>query len=518
MSKAIGELNVGDIVLIEENGQNVNYIIIHQGNPSIYYYNSACDGTWVLREDIATLMSWGDKERMVLSYAASEVHSYLNSSFLVRFSSTIQNAIKTVKIPYYPVLTYNSLTSYVGDNGLSCKAFSLSINELGDAAHREGSQLTIFANGTITRNYEANYQGEKTDWATRSQDPYNNWEDQTLIYKNKGTKAAPNTVIGVRPAFILSSSLVLPTNGTLNPSSPPTKPSFLEVPSTIKSSETFGISWGIATDDDDDLEGYILERSVDGGTWVQVYKGSLLNASDSVASGTLTVQYRVCAYDSTGETSDYLTGSLVSVINNTPPKISGSDENLGQFTTALTKTYTVTDDEGGVVAVSEKIDGVLLKSFSASLGGTNTISFSQADWAKVGNGNHVLTITATDSGGESVTRTYSFSKMETEIHLQYLTPYETERPAMMGILTVKKSIANGATFSAEVCNNGFDASPIWEDVTANVNAGGRFYLNNTTKTASKWGYNVRIKVERGTAAGDCSISSVGGYFREQEVS
>lgn len=81
-----------------------------------------------------------------------------------------------------------------------------------------------------------------------------------------------------------------------------------------------------------------------------------------------------------------------------------------------------------------------------------------------------------------------------------------------GIMSVVRQIPAGAKFTVEVCNNGNDASPTWEDVTQNVISGSKFFLSNTTKTASAWGYNFRIKVKRGTATGDCFITSAGGNF------
>ena len=72
--------------------------------------------------------------------------------------------------------------------------------------------------------------------------------------------------------------------------------------------------------------------------------------------------------------------------------------------------------------------------------------------------------------------------------------------------------AAGAEFTVEVCNNGNDDSPTWEDVTQAVNSGSKFFLSNETKTAESWGFNFRIKVKRNGASGDCFISSVGGNF------
>ena len=73
-------------------------------------------------------------------------------------------------------------------------------------------------------------------------------------------------------------------------------------------------------------------------------------------------------------------------------------------------------------------------------------------------------------------------------------------------------LPTGATVKIEVCNNGYDDSPTWQDVTQRVLAGEKFQLTNATKTAENWGYNVRVTVSRGSATGDIYINSMGGFF------
>ena len=48
---------VGSIVKIKENGKFVDYIVIHQGLPSSMY-DASCNGTWLLRKEIVTIMQW----------------------------------------------------------------------------------------------------------------------------------------------------------------------------------------------------------------------------------------------------------------------------------------------------------------------------------------------------------------------------------------------------------------------------------------------------------------------------
>ena len=189
--------------------------------------------------------------------------------------------------------------------------------------------------------------------------------------------------------------------------------------------------------------------------------------------------------------------------------ISGKDPNLGAKTAAFAQSYSVTDEDSGqTLTVTEYIDGTQKRSYTATSGQTYSFNITAAEWVKLLNGSHTLKIVAADNYGGSATRTYTFTKNETEIELTLATPLTADDMVTKGIMSVVRQIPAGAKFTVEVCNNGNDASPTWEDVTQNVVSGSKFFLSNTTKTASAWGYNFRIKVKRGTATGDCFVEQV----------
>ena len=101
---------------------------------------------------------------------------------------------------------------------------------------------------------------------------------------------------------------------------PPTIPSSITVPTTIKSDNSFTVSWGTSTDADGDSITYRLERQVNGGSWAQVYSGSSRSHSDTALSSWNTLAYRVKAYDSK-EYSAYRTSPTRIVIHNTIPTL-----------------------------------------------------------------------------------------------------------------------------------------------------------------------------------------------------
>lgn len=88
----------------------------------------------------------------------------------------------------------------------------------------------------------------------------------------------------------------------------PSMPETITVPSlTVGQSAT--ITWAGVSN----AAGYALQRSVDGASYMTVYRGENTSYVDTVGSAWHTVQYRVCAYDSNNNSSDYKASDVVSV-------------------------------------------------------------------------------------------------------------------------------------------------------------------------------------------------------------
>ena len=324
--------------------------------------------------------------------------------------------------------------------------------------------------------------------------------------------------IGVRPALNLSSSLLVSDSTdsdgcyTFVWNQAPTKPSSINVPTSIYGGKSATISWGASTDPDGNLSGYILQRKVGTGSWTQIFKGNALSYTDSITYGWTTVQYRVCAYDSASAQSDWQTSASRTVINNQAPVISGSDGNLGTKTAGFSQTYTVSDADGDTVTVAETIDGNSLRTYTVTLGATNTFAVTGETWLKQSNGTHTMKITATDSFGNSSVRTYTFTKSVSGFTIQNSEPYDSDtRPTRIKI-TVTRSISAESTFKVYVCNNGYDASPTWEDATTSVTGGLVHVFENETKTGAAWGVLIKVEVARGDGEGACYVSQIGGNF------
>ena len=214
---------VGSTVKIKVNGAVKDFIIVHQGKPS-GIYDDSCDGTWVLLKDIYTTSTFGSNN----SYKDSSIHSYLNSTFYNLIDSEIRAAIKQVKIPYQNG-TGSGGSLATGANGLSTKVFLLSGYEVGwttsDNSYfpKDGAKLDYFGSGSGGNSKRVAYNGSSAAvWWLRS--PNTNYTDYVWLVNSDGSNGNYwySDSYGVRPAFILPSTLVVSDDGTVSVNTAPT--------------------------------------------------------------------------------------------------------------------------------------------------------------------------------------------------------------------------------------------------------------------------------------------------------
>ena len=357
---------VGSVVKIKVNGTLRNFIVVHQGKPSSIY-DASCDGTWLLMEDIYETRQWHSSN--VNDYANSTIHSYLNSTFLNLIDANIRAQIKQAKIPYRPGSgTSQSVNS--GANGLSAKIFLLSDREVGYTQSNvnqyivnDGAKLSYFQDGNGTTEKIAKLNGSAAVWWLRS--PYTGGSTSAWAVNSNGSASfdvCANTY-GVRPALILPSTLLVSDDGSVNTNTAPSTPGSITVPGSINGGDSITVSWGASSDAENNLEGYELERSVNGGSsWSNVYKGNARSTTNTVPFGTESVMYRVRAYDSQGLYSSYKTSNQVTVVNNNAPSAPASITVpvtvLGGA--ALTVTWGAASDSDGNLsgyALERQVDG-----------------------------------------------------------------------------------------------------------------------------------------------------------------
>nr|WP_051354776.1 hypothetical protein [Aneurinibacillus aneurinilyticus] len=177
------------------------------------------------------------------------------------------------------------------------------------------------------------------------------------------------------------------------------------------------------------------------------------------------------------------------------------------------KAYTVTELEGDAFTVTEKINGKVIRSFTGVAGQENTITIPHDMWIRLQPATqHTLSIEATDSKGMTAVRTYTFVRQETKLEFKLKNPFVTDIAAKRILVTLDAVVPNGATMKVEACNNAFDASPTWEDITNHVRFNRGFLFTNTEKTANKWGVDIRFVFEKGTATSQVIVNGFGGAF------
>ena len=324
---------------------------------------------------------------------------------------------------------------------------------------------------------------------------------------------------GVRPLCNLKSSILVSDspnsdgNYTVIYNSAPSAPPSITAPATCYSGQNINISCAAATDPDGDALTYCFERSYNSGAWTQVQASASRTFTEAVSTAWNTLKYRVRAKDSYGNYSAYTTSGDIAVIHNQPPVISGSNADLGIKRADFTYQYSVTDPDGDTVNVVEKIDGKTIATKNAiTLGATQTLSVSGNTFTALTNAKHTITITATDSAGNSAVRTLTFTKSINSFVITLSEPLEANRQPTRCNIKVNRDIPAGGTFKVEACNNPYDVAPIWEDCTNAVAAGLAHVFKNKTNTAVQFGLNIRVTVERGDALTACWVSGIGGNF------
>ena len=401
---------VGSIVKIKVNGAAKDFIIVHQGLPSSAY-DASCNGVWVVMKDIYTTMKWDGSNN---DYLNSDMTAYLNGTFISLIDADIRNAIKQVKIPY---TNYSNNNVMSGSNGLSCKVFLLSGTEVGFSGvsymNTEGAKLSYFDSASKRVAYNGS---SAAGWWLRS--PYTSSSVYVWTVKSDGSNdywLYYNTC-GVRPAFVLPSTLVVSDDGTVS--------------------------------------------------------------------------------------------------TNTAPAINASSTNLGKQNAPFNFAYTVTDADGDTLTVTEKLDGKTTATRTGIASGT-ALTFGQGSTAenfqRILNGSHTIQITAND-GKESTSLNATFTKSVTSASVTLTTPLAVDGDITVAVLQVTGSIPDDAVFKAEVTNNANDPSPVWQDVTTEVQKGTNIVFSNSTATNGA-AFNFRISVSRGASGTGGYIEAVTGAFQ-----
>lgn len=108
--------------------------------------------------------------------------------------------------------------------------------------------------------------------------------------------------------------------------------------------------------------------------------------------------------------SSLLISSDGAITTNTAPEITANKSgDLGTLTDGFDVEYSVNDEDGDSVTVTETLDDKQIRSYAATLNKQETYSLRGNDWILLANGSHTFKISATD-GTETVEHTVTFTR------------------------------------------------------------------------------------------------------------
>lgn len=331
---------VGSTVKLKVDGALKEFLVVHQGKPSSIYDDS-CNGTWLLMKDCYVSRAWHSSN--VNKYESSDIHTYLNNTFLKLLDSNIQEAIKQVKLPYRQNGGSGG-TDRTGANGLSCKIFLLSGYEVGFTTSDnsyfpvDGAKLSYFESGTGSSALNkriAYLNGSAANWWLRS--PYaNNTYYVWGVYSNGNYyNGDASYSYGIRPALILPSTLLVSDDGTVSTNTPPTITSTSGASGVNLGSKTAAFSFKYTPNDADGdkltvtekLDGVVKKTrpNVTSGTQLTFECASTAAEFQKILNGTHTITIEV----SDGKASATFTATFTKAVHKatitlkTPLAVSG---------------------------------------------------------------------------------------------------------------------------------------------------------------------------------------------------
>ena len=225
MISTLRNKSIGEIIKVKENDEYVDYILVHKGKPSVRYDDS-CHGAWLLRKDAITSMAFSDTDN---SYATSNAHKYLNNEFINRFSESMRNLIKTVKIPYKKGNSAENYPCMLREEGLETKAFLLYVCEvLGIETDtyrywETGDKLQYFTNLNNKAKICKNSDGAAIYWWLRtpylnsppSADQTSNVTKQCYVHPNGDTGSTYGSNV-TSTSYYIRPTIILPLNMVVN--------------------------------------------------------------------------------------------------------------------------------------------------------------------------------------------------------------------------------------------------------------------------------------------------------------
>jgi hypothetical protein len=168
----------------------------------------------------------------------------------------------------------------------------------------------------------------------------------------------------------------------------------------------------------------------------------------------------------------------------------GFTTSLQTFTTGLQR-----NDSGTWTSVSSVVSGDIGKQFRMPFSG---VALNATKYVRV-----------VSSDGNTTTNSATVTvKSGDTLDIQTFPDARATKPNSVKVF-LRGTIDPAASIQVLACNNGNDATPTWENITTDYQAGAAHTFTNASKTASQWGLAVRAIITANAATGEISISAVG---------
>lgn len=302
--QALGSYAPGSIVKLRENGVLNDFIVVKHGYPT-----SSNKRTLLLRKNIINNQPWNSTEisEYDCGYSGSTIDTWLASTYYTYLDSYVQNEVTNVTI---------RASVDTAPANISRKVFLLSGSELFTIQMgTDGTFIPLFSDAQYRIAYSDADPNTAQDWWTRTQEvmggPYGPSFNLYFVMAVGGVTNAISATAekGIRPALTLLSSNAVDEDGTILEYHLPSTPANL----SVQVDDGVQISWDAASDDDGDLAGYIIERSIDeGSTWSVISTQDGITFINTIQDDWRAVSYRVKAYDSNSAQSGYVSSSSFS--------------------------------------------------------------------------------------------------------------------------------------------------------------------------------------------------------------
>lgn len=206
---------------------------------------------------------------------------------------------------------------------------------------------------------------------------------------------------------------------------------------------------------------------------------------------------------------------------NQPPEVTSdvgeSGAALGEKNEPFALPYTVTDDDGDPMTITEKVNGVALAVRENVASGTElTVQClsEKALFQQILNGENTLMLEVGD-GKTSTDWTATFTKNVTRAVLSLAQPLTADDTITVASMTLEGSFPADMSLTVELTNNARDDAPVWETVTDIQRGESLAFVHHAfaNKTAARgFAFNYKVTIARGASGVGGNITMIGGVI------